>query len=89
MYTHLHSEVQGCVSILALQVGIRSVGEQHHGRLKAALLGHNMEGALSSFTEVVDCTAMFQKHTTHLANREEDLFEHLLLISLQMLRQTL
>lgn len=86
MASHLHSEVQGCVSILALQVGVGSVGEQHHGRLKAALLGQNVEGALSGLTEVVHCTAVFQQQTTHLAETEEDLFKHLLDIYLQMLR---
>lgn len=63
---NLHSEVQGCVSILSLQVGICSVGEQHHGCLETALLGHDVERAFSSFTEVVDFAAVLQQQATHL-----------------------
>lgn len=63
---YLHSEVQGCVSILSLQVCVGSVGEQHHGGLEAALLGHNVERAFSSFTEEVDFAAMLQQQATHL-----------------------
>lgn len=63
---YLHSEVQGRVSILPLQVGVRSVSQQHHGCLEPALLGHNVERAFSSFTEVVDFAAMLEKQTTHL-----------------------
>lgn len=82
MYINLHSEVQGCVSILAFQIGIGSVGQQYHGRLKAALPCHNMEGTLSSFAEVVDCTAILQKYTTHLTIREQDIFEDLFVVTL-------
>lgn len=71
MFINLHSQVQGCVSILAFQIGIGSVGQQYHGRLEAALPRHNMEGALSSFAEVVDCTAALQKYTTHLTIRDK------------------
>lgn len=33
-----------------------------------------MEGALSSFTEVVDSAAIFKEDPTHLPNREKGLF---------------
>lgn len=85
MHTHLHSEVQSCVSILALQVGVGSVCEQHHGRLEASPLGQNVERALSGLTEVVHRTAVLQQQTTHLAKTEEDLFKHLFDISPRML----
>lgn len=61
-----HSEVQGCVSILSLQVGVGSVSQQHHGCIETALFGHNVERAFSSFTEVVDFAALLQQQTAHL-----------------------
>lgn len=66
LHYYLHSEVQSRVSVLSLQFGVCSMSQQHHGCLETALLGHNVERAFSSFTEVVDVAAMLQQQTTHL-----------------------
>lgn len=64
--------MQSRVPTLILQVGIGSVGEQNHGGLKTALLGHNVQRALPSSAEVVDSAAVLKQDPTHLHNGEED-----------------
>lgn len=48
------------------------MGEENHGCLKTALLGHDVQRALPSSTEVVDSAAVVKEDPTHLHNAEKD-----------------
>lgn len=64
--SHLHGQMQWCVAILALGIGVSPMCQQYHGTVKTASLDCNVQGHVSCPAGQVHLRAILKQQLRHL-----------------------